>query len=139
MLEQDLTHGMSHDGRSGQHTELDGGAGDLAHVIGDDHAEAGGVSGLHIGQRQRVAVARALVNNPSIILADEPTGNLDTKTSIEIMGLLETIHQKGNTIILVTHEEDIAKHAHRIVRMRDGEIESDQVNTNITSVLDRIA
>jgi putative ABC transport system ATP-binding protein len=91
------------------------------------------------GQRQRVAVARALVNNPSIILADEPTGNLDTKTSIEIMGLLETIHQKGNTIILVTHEEDIAKHAHRIVRMRDGEIESDQVNTNITSVLDRIA
>ena len=91
------------------------------------------------GQRQRVAIARALVNNPSIILADEPTGNLDTKTSIEIMGLLETIHQKGNTIILVTHEEDIAKHAHRIVRMRDGEIESDQVNTNITSVLDRIA
>ncbi len=91
------------------------------------------------GQRQRVAVARALVNNPSIILADEPTGNLDTKTSIEIMGLLETIHQKGNTIILVTHEEDIAKHAHRIVRMRDGEIESDQQNTSITSVLDRIA
>jgi putative ABC transport system ATP-binding protein len=90
------------------------------------------------GQRQRVAVARALVNNPSIILADEPTGNLDTKTSIEIMGLLETIHKKGNTIILVTHEEDIAKHAHRIVRMRDGEIESDQVNDSITSVLDRI-
>jgi putative ABC transport system ATP-binding protein len=89
------------------------------------------------GQRQRVAVARALVNNPSIILADEPTGNLDTKTSIEIMGLLETIHKKGNTIILVTHEEDIAKHAHRIVRMRDGEIESDTVNTNIISVLDR--
>lgn len=90
------------------------------------------------GQRQRVAVARALVNNPSIILADEPTGNLDTKTSIEIMGLLEAIHQKGNTIILVTHEEDIAKHAHRIVRMRDGEIESDQLNTNITRVLDRV-
>ncbi len=90
------------------------------------------------GQRQRVAVARALVNNPSIILADEPTGNLDTKTSVEIMGLLETIHSKGNTIILVTHEEDIAKHAHRIVRMRDGEIESDQINTQITSVLDRI-
>lgn len=90
------------------------------------------------GQRQRVAVARALVNNPSIILADEPTGNLDTKTSIEIMGLLETIHKKGNTIILVTHEEDIAKHAHRIVRMRDGEIESDSVNTNIISVLDRV-
>lgn len=90
------------------------------------------------GQRQRVAVARALVNNPSIILADEPTGNLDTKTSVEIMGLLETIHNKGNTIILVTHEEDIAKHAHRIVRMRDGEIESDQMNTQITSVLDRM-
>src|SRR5690606_6171313 len=71
------------------------------------------------GQRQRVAVARALINDPSIILADEPTGNLDTKTSIEIMGLLEEIHSKGNTIILVTHEEDIAQHAHRIVRMRD--------------------
>ncbi len=90
------------------------------------------------GQRQRVAVARALVNNPSIILADEPTGNLDTKTSIEIMGLLEEIHGKGNTIILVTHEEDIAKHAHRIVRMRDGNIESDEVNTNITKVSERI-
>jgi len=77
------------------------------------------------GQRQRVAVARALVNTPSIILADEPTGNLDTKTSVEIMALLEDIHAKGNTIILVTHEEDIAQHAHRIVRMRDGEIESD--------------
>lgn len=83
------------------------------------------------GQRQRVAVARALVNNPSIILADEPTGNLDTKTSIEIMGLLEDIHAKGNTIILVTHEEDIAQHAHRIVRMRDGAVESDELNRNI--------
>src|SRR5690606_37187336 len=70
------------------------------------------------GQRQRVAVARALINDPSIILADEPTGNLDTKTSIEIMGLMEEIHSRGNTIILVTHEEDIAQHAHRIVRMR---------------------
>ncbi len=87
------------------------------------------------GQRQRVAVARALVNNPSIILADEPTGNLDTKTSIEIMELLEEIHSKGNTIILVTHEEDIAKHAHRIVRMRDGLIESDELNNEIVSVL----
>lgn len=77
------------------------------------------------GQRQRVAVARALINNPSIILADEPTGNLDTKTSIEIMALLEEIHSRGNTIILVTHEEDIAQHAHRIVRMRDGVIEED--------------
>lgn len=83
------------------------------------------------GQRQRVAVARALINDPSIILADEPTGNLDTKTSIEIMGLLEDIHAKGNTIILVTHEEDIALHAHRIVRMRDGLVEKDEQNTNI--------
>jgi putative ABC transport system ATP-binding protein len=86
------------------------------------------------GQRQRVAVARALINDPSIILADEPTGNLDTKTSIEIMGLLEDIHAKGNTIILVTHEEDIAKHAHRIVRMRDGLIENDYPNTDIQKV-----
>jgi putative ABC transport system ATP-binding protein len=90
------------------------------------------------GQRQRVAVARALVNNPSIILADEPTGNLDTKTSIEIMGLLENIHEKGNTIILVTHEEDIAKHAHRIVRMRDGAVESDEKNEQITRVSERL-
>jgi putative ABC transport system ATP-binding protein len=86
------------------------------------------------GQRQRVAVARALINNPSIILADEPTGNLDTKTSIEIMGLIEDIHAKGNTIILVTHEEDIALHAHRIVRMRDGLIENDFANPNIMKV-----
>lgn len=83
------------------------------------------------GQRQRVAVARALINNPSIILADEPTGNLDTKTSIEIMNLIEDIHSKGNTIVLVTHEEDIALHAHRIVRMRDGLIEDDYQNQNI--------
>jgi putative ABC transport system ATP-binding protein len=86
------------------------------------------------GQRQRVAVARALINNPSIILADEPTGNLDTKTSIEIMGLMEDIHAKGNTIILVTHEEDIAQHAHRIVRMRDGLVEKDYQNTDIHTV-----
>ncbi len=91
------------------------------------------------GQRQRVAVARALVNNPSIILADEPTGNLDTKTSIEIMGLLEEIHSKGNTIILVTHEEDIAQHAHRIIRMRDGLIENDYHNENIKTVSPRLA
>jgi putative ABC transport system ATP-binding protein len=89
------------------------------------------------GQRQRVAVARALVNNPAIILADEPTGNLDTKTSIEIMGLIEEIHQKGNTIILVTHEEDIAKHAHRIVRMRDGAIESDEQNKEFITIKQR--
>jgi putative ABC transport system ATP-binding protein len=80
------------------------------------------------GQRQRVAVARALVNKPSIILADEPTGNLDTKTSYEIMNLFQDIHDQGNTIILVTHEEDIARHAHRIVRLRDGVIESDEKN-----------
>jgi putative ABC transport system ATP-binding protein len=90
------------------------------------------------GQRQRVAVARALINNPSIILADEPTGNLDTKTSVEIMGLLEDIHAKGNTIILVTHEEDIAQHAHRIVRMRDGLIEKDYLNDNIKTVSPRL-
>ena len=80
------------------------------------------------GQRQRVAVARALVNNPSIILADEPTGNLDSKTSVEIMKLFGDIHASGNTVILVTHEEDIAKYAHRIIRLRDGLIESDNLN-----------
>jgi putative ABC transport system ATP-binding protein len=83
------------------------------------------------GQRQRVAVARALVNRPSIILADEPTGNLDTKTSYEIMRLFQEIHDQGNTIIVVTHEEDIARHAHRIVRLRDGVLESDTLNTPI--------
>ncbi len=88
------------------------------------------------GQRQRVAIARALVNDPAIILADEPTGNLDTKTSIEIMAILEEIHSKGNTIILVTHEPDIALHAHRIVRLRDGILESDVMNENIISAYD---
>lgn len=82
------------------------------------------------GQRQRVAVARALINKPSIILADEPTGNLDTKTSIDIMKLFEEIHSKGNTVIIVTHEEDIAKHARRIVRLRDGLVESDTLREN---------
>ena len=81
------------------------------------------------GQRQRVAVARALVNHPSIILADEPTGNLDSKTSVEIMKLFGEIHANGNTVILVTHEEDIAAHAHRVIRLRDGLIESDSKNS----------
>jgi putative ABC transport system ATP-binding protein len=90
------------------------------------------------GQRQRVAIARALVNNPAIILADEPTGNLDSKTSVEIMGLFEEIHKKGNTIILVTHEEDIALHAHRIVRLKDGLVESDSLNAKITTYKNRI-
>ncbi len=84
------------------------------------------------GQRQRVAIARALVNNPSIILADEPTGNLDTKTSYGIMQLFQDLHDKGNTIIMVTHEDDIAHYAHRIIRLRDGLIESDRVNENIS-------
>jgi putative ABC transport system ATP-binding protein len=77
------------------------------------------------GQRQRVAIARALVNNPSIILADEPTGNLDSKSGHEIMNILDDLHQKGNTIILVTHEDDIAQHAHRVIRLLDGEITED--------------
>jgi putative ABC transport system ATP-binding protein len=83
------------------------------------------------GQRQRVAIARALVNKPSIILADEPTGNLDSKTSVEIMKLFGEIHKNGNTVILVTHEEDIAAYAHRVIRLRDGVVESDSVNPNI--------
>ena len=82
------------------------------------------------GQRQRVAIARALVNRPSLLLADEPTGNLDSKISEEIMKLFAEIHRKGNTLIVVTHEEDIAKHAHRIIRLKDGEIESDIMNKN---------
>jgi putative ABC transport system ATP-binding protein len=84
------------------------------------------------GQRQRVAVARALVNDPSILLADEPTGNLDTKTSHEIMDLFDQLHSRGNTIVMVTHEEDIAHYAHRIIRLRDGLVESDTINPNPT-------
>ena len=83
------------------------------------------------GQRQRVAIARALVNNPSIILADEPTGNLDTKTSYDIMGLFQELHDRGNTIIMVTHEDDIAHYAHRIIRLRDGLVEWDKKNDNV--------
>jgi len=85
------------------------------------------------GQCQRVAIARALVNSPSIILADEPTGNLDTKTSIEIMDIFGTIQSGGNTVVLVTHEEDIAKYAHRVVRLRDGLIETDRLNQKVTA------
>ena len=87
------------------------------------------------GQRQRVAVARAMVNRPAIILADEPTGNLDTKTSIDIMNLFDEIHSRGNTIILVTHEEDIAKHALRIIKLRDGKVESDVKNERLVKVI----
>ncbi len=96
----------------------------LAHVKLADrmHHKPNELSG---GQRQRVAIARALVTKPSIILADEPTGNLDSKTGVEIMGLFNELHAQGNTIILVTHEEDIARHAHRIIRVRDGMVESD--------------
>ena len=86
------------------------------------------------GQRQRVAIARALVNNPSIILADEPTGNLDSKSGVEIMKILDDLHSKGNTIILVTHEEDIAKHANRIITIFDGRVKKDIVNNDIVSV-----
>ncbi len=82
------------------------------------------------GQRQRVAIARALVNSPSLLLADEPTGNLDSKISEEIMLLFAEIHRKGNTLLMVTHEQDIAVHAHRIIRLKDGEVESDEINPN---------
>lgn len=89
------------------------------------------------GQCQRVAIARALVNDPAIILADEPTGNLDSKTSIEIMDIFTQIHASGNTVILVTHEEDIAEHAHRIIRLRDGVIESDHQNEKLRELAGR--
>lgn len=95
---------------------------DLVNLSDRSHHKPNELSG---GQSQRVAIARALVNDPSIILADEPTGNLDTKTSHEIMEIFEKIHDNGNTVVLVTHEEDISKHARRVIRLRDGMIESD--------------
>ena len=87
------------------------------------------------GQRQRVAIARALVNNPSIILADEPTGNLDSKTSYDIMDLFQKLHDGGNTIIMVTHEDDIAHYSHRIIRLRDGLVESDEINKDVRAAI----
>jgi putative ABC transport system ATP-binding protein len=99
--------------------------------VGLEHRAGHRPNELSGGQRQRVAVARALVNDPSILLADEPTGNLDSKTSYEIMDLFDQIHNKGNTVIMVTHEEDIAEYAHRIVRLRDGLVETDLMNANI--------
>jgi putative ABC transport system ATP-binding protein len=102
---------------------------DLVSLSDRSHHKPNELSG---GQCQRVAIARALVNNPSIILADEPTGNLDSKTSYEIMEIFDKIHSAGNTIVLVTHETDIANHARRIVRLLDGKIESDVVNENAT-------
>jgi putative ABC transport system ATP-binding protein len=102
---------------------------DMVNLTDRSHHKPNELSG---GQSQRVAIARALVNDPSIILADEPTGNLDTKTSHEIMDIFGKIHENGNTVVLVTHEEDIAGHAHRIVRLRDGVIESDKRKSPVT-------
>lgn len=98
--------------------------------VGLDDRMAHRPNELSGGQRQRVAIARALVNNPSLLLADEPTGNLDSMISEEIMKLFADIHKNGNTLLMVTHEEDIAKHAHRIIRLKDGEVESDTINEN---------
>ena len=120
-------------------SERDRRAGEILESVGLGNRMNHKPNELSGGQRQRVAIARALVNNPAIILADEPTGNLDSKTSVEIMGLFEEIHKKGNTIILVTHEEDIALHAHRIVRLKDGLVESDAINPKITTYRNRKA
>lgn len=106
---------------------------DLLRKVGLEGRERSLPGNLSGGQRQRVSIARALANTPTLLLADEPTGALDTKTSVEIMALFEELYQKGNTIILVTHEEDIARHAHRIVKLRDGKIIHDEPNTPITT------
>ena len=115
--------------------EVENRAIELLTILGLQHRLQNKPNQLSGGEQQRVAVARALINNPSIVMADEPTGNLDTNTSYEIMILFEEIHKAGNTIILVTHEPDIADHAHRIVRMRDGLIERDYKNENITTAV----
>ena len=103
-------------------------------MVGLQDVENTDVGRLSGGQRQRVAVGRALVNKPSIILADEPTGNLDSKTSAEIMNLFNQIHESGNTVIMVTHEEDIAAHAQRVIRLKDGMISSDTYQEKMTTV-----
>jgi putative ABC transport system ATP-binding protein len=102
---------------------------DMVNLTDRSHHKPNEMSG---GQCQRVAIARALVNDPSIILADEPTGNLDTRTSYEIMGIFDKIYKSGNTIVIVTHEEDIANHARRVVRLRDGIVETDKQNEHVT-------
>jgi len=109
-------------------------AGQVLAQVGLENRMAHRPNELSGGQRQRVALARAMINNPSIILADEPTGNLDTKTSIDIMRLFNEVWHGGNTIIVVTHEEDIARYARRIVRLRDGKVESDTINENPTII-----
>jgi putative ABC transport system ATP-binding protein len=107
-------------------------AGEVLKRVGLGHRLSHKPNELSGGERQRVAIARALVNNPSLILADEPTGNLDSKTSVEIMGILQEIHEQGNTILLVTHEADIAKFAKRVVRLSDGKVVSDEPNPSQT-------